>query len=326
MQPKNNMAFRVCLSVLLLLLIISPGCTKKTEEPLRIGTNLWPGYEPLYLAQKLDYLKPDLVTPVQFRSSSETISAFRSRTIDAAALTLDELLSVAQFESNISIILVTDISLGADVLMARPEIRDLGSLRGRRVGVETTAAGAYMLSKALNRAGLKDSDINIVNLNADEHESAFTQKRVDAVITFEPVRSRLLNTGAKILFDSSNIPGEIVDVIVVRKDYLRSQRGRVETLLKAWFRTLDYMKEHPEDAAEKLKVRLGISADEVKAAASGLKFPDRDENSSLLRGEQPRLLNTMSMIEEHMISHKLIYKKIELMHLYDRELLDQIYR
>lgn len=58
--------------------------------PLRIGTLVWPGYEPLYLARERGYLDPKSVRLVEYPSNSEVTRAFRNRAIEAAALTFDE--------------------------------------------------------------------------------------------------------------------------------------------------------------------------------------------------------------------------------------------
>ena len=85
--------------------------------------------------------------------------------------------------------MVTDISNGADVILAKPEIQSLKDLKGRRVGVDSTALGAFVITRALGQVGLSPKDIEIVSLGVSEQERAFKQGIVDAVVTFEPVRS-----------------------------------------------------------------------------------------------------------------------------------------
>jgi len=72
------------------------GCGVEPAPPLRIGTNVWPGYEPLYLARELGYLDPRSVHLVEYPSASEVIRAFRNHAIEAAALTFDEVLLLTQ--------------------------------------------------------------------------------------------------------------------------------------------------------------------------------------------------------------------------------------
>lgn len=161
--PPKRRAFSlmgICLAVVLLL----SACTRPaTESPLRIGTNNWPGYEPLYLARDLGHYKGTPIKLVELPSTSEVMHALRNRTLEGAALTLDETLTLLDSGFHLKIILVMDFSDGGDVLLAKPEIASLSALRGKRVAVEYTAVGAIILDAALNAAGLSASDITIVS-------------------------------------------------------------------------------------------------------------------------------------------------------------------
>lgn len=313
------------LMLMLIALVLLASCRSEPRASMRIGTNVWPGYEPIYLAHSLKYFDADLIQPVGFPSSTDTMAAFRNKTIEAAALTLDETLTLAQFDPNFSIVLVVDISNGADVILGRAEIKSMKDLRGKRIGVESTAVGAYTLSRALQKAGLKYEEVTAVNLNVNEHEAAFKQGTIDAVVTFEPVRTRLLTAGARLLFDSSQIPNEIFDVIVVRKEYLHKHTNVVEKFIKGWFRALDYMKGHPSEAAEKMKGGLKISADEVIASYKGLILPDRDNNRRLLSGNQPLLLEASFKLQKLMLEQKLLYKNINVTSLFEQQMMGKLY-
>ena len=130
-----------------------------------------------------------MLQDLSYPSSSEVIRAYRNGDLEAVAITIDETFLLAETQPNIRIVLVTDISNGADVILAKPEIQSLKDLKGRRVGVESTALGAFVITRALGQVGLSPKDIEIVSLGVSEQERAFKQGIVDAVVTFEPVRS-----------------------------------------------------------------------------------------------------------------------------------------
>lgn len=287
------------------------GCHWEQPETLSIATNQWPGYEPLYLARELGYLKDADIRLVELPSASEVIKAFRSGTVDAAALTLDEALLLVQDDIAARVVLVMDISHGSDVVMAKPEIKSLAELAGRRVGAESFALGAYMLSRTLEVGGLKAEDIQIVPLTADQHEYAYKTGQVDAVVTFEPMRTRLLAAGAHILFDSSRIPNEIFDVLVVRREYLQRHPRQIAQLAQAWYRALDYMRASPEDAAERMAKRLGITGPEFRASLEGLRIPDQAENARLLEGTAPGLAGPAQRLVKVMVREKLLRQAVD---------------
>jgi len=174
------------------LILLFAGCTA-TEDPLRIGTIPWPGYELIHIAESLHYPEMKQVRIIEQANATQTSQSIRNGVIDAAMLTLDETLNLMQDGDDLRIVLVVDISNGADVVMVRPGIRDLQAVRGLRVGAENSAIGAVMLDALLTAAKLELSDIQLVPLSVNEHVDAFRDEKVDVIVTFDPVRTELLN-------------------------------------------------------------------------------------------------------------------------------------
>lgn len=302
----------ISLCVTLVFAVLVSGCDKHaaTDHPLRIGTNVWPGYEPLYLARSQGYFDNTPIHLVEFNSATEVIRAYRNGAIEAAALTMDEVLLLEQNKLEPQVVLVMDFSNGADVILGQPGINNIKGLTGKRVGVESTALGAYTLSRALSRHDMTPLDIEIVQLPLNEHEEAFTTGKVDAVVSFEPVKTRLLKAGAKQLFSSSEIPGEIVDVLVVRKRYLQQHPDAVRTLTRQWFKSLAYLHKYPRQAADAMALRLGISPDELLVSFKEIHIPDQAENRQWLGGATPGLLDTTKRLEQIMSQHRLIQRPV----------------
>jgi len=168
------------------------GCGADNPGALRVGTNLWVGYEPLYLARAIGALPGDQVRLVELPATSDVIHALRGHTLEAAALTLDEVLSQVASGVDLRVVLVLDESNGGDVVIGHPGMRGLYDLKGRRIGYENTAVGALMLDAALRAGHLTPADVTLVPVTPDRHVAAFTTGDVDAVVTFEPARSELL--------------------------------------------------------------------------------------------------------------------------------------
>jgi NitT/TauT family transport system substrate-binding protein len=295
-----------------------------TSQSLRLGTNVWTGYEPLYLARSLGHYDERSVRLVEYSSASQVIRAFRNNTVEVAALTLDEVLLLKESGYDVRVILVVDFSHGGDVLLGNPEITQLADLRGRSIGVEHTALGAYVLTRALQSMDMSVADVNVVPLEVDEHERAFAEGKVDAVVTFEPIRSRLMAKGAVRLFDSTQIPGEIVDVLAVRGDIVDSQSESLNILLRGWFLALQHLQEHPEDASRHMGDRLKLEPPDVLASFAGLQFPDVDENIALLAGDQPTLAATAGRLADLMLAQKLLENEIDVSQLFSAELVKRL--
>lgn len=299
--------FRWSLSVMIIVAAVAGCAPARSAPPIRVGTHAWPGYEPLHLAQDLGlYPSSARVRLVRYGSASHQLRAFRNGSIDAATLTLDEALLLTEDVPDLRVVLVLDTSNGADVVLGRAGLATLADLRGRRVGYEATALGAYMLSRALDVAGMAPRDVKAISMEVDEHERAFLAGSVDAVVTFEPTRSRLLDHGAKILFSSAQIPGEIVDVLVMRRSFSESHAAEVAGLVQGWFETLELIRQNSEDVIRRLGARLHLTPEQTRAALAGLTLPDRDANIRLLGAPNPALRDAGTRLAALMVREGLL--------------------
>ncbi|MBD3669460.1 MAG: ABC transporter substrate-binding protein [Gammaproteobacteria bacterium] len=296
---------------ILLSLFLVSACSQQPEHPIRIGTNVWPGYEPLYLARELDSL-PDDIRLVEYPSASEVIRSFRNRSLEAASLTLDEALLLKESNIPIKIVLIHDISEGADVIVAKRGIESVEQLKGKRIGVESGALGAFMITRALEVHDMSIADVEVVNLDVNLHEAAFKDGRIDAAVTFEPVRTILLNHGGNEIFTSSDIPNEIVDVMVVHANVFEENLKSIRSLIDAWFSALDYLNNNEEKAANIISERLKISSQEVLESYQGLQIPDRESNRAILSGDPSDLERSMREIQRVLEYHGLIRTGVDI--------------
>lgn len=269
-----------CLIVCVALLF--QGCAPQAT-PLRVGTNLWIGYEPLYLAEAHGLFRAHAMRMVTMRNATEVQQALRAGVLEVAALTLDEVFTVLQDGADLKVILVMDVSAGADVLIARPSFTSVKALAGRRIGVESTAVGAVMLQSALESADLPASRVKLIPVPVEQHVSAYQAGKVDALVTFEPARSQLLALGGRTLFDSRQIPGRIVDVLVTTPQVAAQRGDELRALIAGFFAMNEYRQREPEAAASAMAPRLGLSSTEVLAAYGGIRVPSPEENRQMLR-------------------------------------------
>lgn len=299
----------------LVSLIWLSGCAPAPETPLRVATIPWPGYESLHLAQSLGYFQPSQIRLTEMANASQVSLALRNGTVEAGFATLDEALDLIQDGVDLRVVLVVDISNGADVVMARPGIANLQALRGKRVAVENAAVGAMMLDAMLEVSGLKVSDIQLIAATVDEHAKIYESGRADAIITFEPVRSILLKQGAHILFDSSRVPNRILDVLVVRADQIDAHRHALKKVVASHFRALDFQAQQPQEAAKRLAPYLGVPEADVAPQYAGIKIPTLAENYAFLSGTQPALEKVAASLADLMLRHKLLEHKVNTEHL-----------
>ena len=318
----NNFIISLFLGALLTSTLA--GCIQKPPDPLRVGYIVWPGYESLYLARDLGYYKDTPIRLVDYPSNSEVIRAIRNNNLQAAAITLYEALLVAETEPSARVVLILDSSNGADAILAKPKIKTLEAIKGKRVGVESGALGAFILTRALEKVNLKPKDVQIVSLGLSEHEQAFKRKKVDAVVTSEPTGSKLLTDGANLLFDSSEIPGEILDVLVVRKELLKKQSSATQTLLDGYFSALNYLKENPQDAARRIAPREGVTPQQFLKSLEGLVIHDLQENKKILAKTDTLSRDKVKKVAKFMLENKLLNKQVDPTSLFDDSIVKKV--
>jgi len=255
------------------------GCTQEPRPLFRLGTNVWVGYEPLNLARALGHYDAQRIRLVEHPSATSVLRSLLAGELEAAALTLDEVLTLQSQGMDLKVVLIFDYSAGADAVVARPEVGGLAGLKGKRVGVEAGAVGAVMLSALLETADLDLDDITRVPISAHEQVSSYQSGQVDVVIGFEPNISRLRSLGAQVLMDSRAIPNRIIDVLAVRSEVLPLQAPVLEEVLNGYLAALFHQQARPNDAYSRMSGRLGA---DVAQQLAGIHQPDLAENIRLL--------------------------------------------
>ncbi|MFO7955376.1 ABC transporter substrate-binding protein [Thioalkalivibrio sp.] len=312
--------WRHAVRTLALMVLFLSGCGAPDKPPLRVATIEWIGYQPLNIALDRGELPRDDIRLSHFTSNTESLRAFRNGNVDVAALTLDEALLLRADGHDIRVILLMDYSHGADTILARPGIATLAELEGRRIGVENSAATAYLLARGLEHGDLEADAVEVVRVDAGRHAEAFRRGEVDALATFEPIRSRLLQEGAVELFDSTRIPGEIVDVLVAHRSALQSQRRHLSDLVNAWFRALKHLEQDPVDARAIIGRHTELPPEHSQQALDGVQFPSRADNCRALANHGQMLHDTTGRLAELMRENDLLAGGVELDTLFDNQI------
>jgi len=308
--PRTSSWLWILACVALLLSLAS--CMRQPEAPLRIGTNVWIGSEPLYLARELGRLDPATVELVEYPSASEVLRAYRNQAIDGMVISLDELFGLAVDGLDPRVILVVDVSNGADVVVGRRGMKSMRDLTGKSVAVESGALGAFVLSRALAVNGMRASDVNVVHLESNEQPSAFEKGTVDGAVTFDPYRAQFLKAGGTTLFDSTRIPGEIVDLLAVRANVIEKRPKAIQALLTGWFAAIDYINRDPMDAAKRMGIRQQTTGEQFLEAQKGIHVPSRDENLRMIGGPAPELVVSGRRLMALMLEEKLLRSGLEI--------------
>ncbi len=269
----------------LVCLVASLECGRRQAKPdeperLTIAFQEWVGYGPLYLAADKGFFAEEGLELVFVDEQLDAArrEAFKAGMLDVEAATIDLLVTKRAFDTPIVAVSEVDRSLGGDAIVAIEEIHVLNDLVGRKVAFARDDVGETFLSFLFQKAGLSLDQITVVPTRPDQAAQAFLDGRADAAVTWEPwVPRALARPGAHVLLSTKDEPGIIIDVLNVREDVVRQKPGAVRALLRGWYRAIDYLRAHPEEASQSIAPYFGLTAAEYSEHVKGLYWPTREE-------------------------------------------------
>lgn len=310
---------QVGLWVALGLGLLLTACESPLPPPLVVGMSSWVGYDPLVLARDRNLIDASQVRVVELSSSSEAMRGFRNGLIDAAALTLDEALRLANEGQELRLVAMLDASVGADAVLARSDIASLQALRGETIAVERSAVGAFMLTRLLQEAGLRPADVNVLNLEASLHLEALSSGRAGVAITYQPLAGALQKAGFHVIFDSTGLTDELFDVLVVRASTLQERPGQVDALIAGWRDGLSALSQDKVSMAVDMARGSDMTPEEYLATLDGLAFYAPEASLSLLSGQPPPLVHGAERLVQTLIAAGLLEQSPDWARLIDPE-------
>ncbi|HMH19152.1 MAG TPA: ABC transporter substrate-binding protein [Burkholderiales bacterium] len=245
-------------------------------ESVKIGTVIWIGYGPYYVADALDlYKKSGLKVTLQVFSDPALIPpAIEGGTVDGGMLTYDQVIGVVAKGSTQRVVSPIDYSAGGDAIVSSVDIKKVADFKGKKIGFNPLSPSDFLLSYALKTNKLTEKDIEPVNMTPEAIPAAMASGAMPIGVTYEPSVSQItaLEGGKKfhVVYSSKDAPGLITDVMVFKKEVIKAKPEVVKALIQGYIDGLDYMKKNPDKAAAIIGKALGVSGAEVKEQLSGV--------------------------------------------------------
>ncbi len=327
---KNLLLYTIAVIAVAFVITRIPGYTLDVmshdhdkDHPIQMGTNVWPGYEPFYLARNSGFVDESTVNLLDFTSATQVDRSYINGTIDAATLTLEKVLILRSADVDVVVPLVIDFSSGGDAIVARPGIDSMQALEGRVIAAPNTTLGALMLNRALELNQMSPDAVQVVFADLNEHVALYERGEVDAIITYSPILERLKSMGMREVFTSREIPGQIIDVLAVTPHLVEEHPDKLQELLVGWFDALNFIEAEPERAGNLMATRLSVPGEEALASLENLQLVDLDMNLDYLSGDSPRLEEAARSLEKFMIDGGLLDEPVDMSGLFsDRVLLE----
>ncbi|MHC4176398.1 MAG: putative urea ABC transporter substrate-binding protein [Planctomycetota bacterium] len=278
------MSFRNSVVALAVVLLLATGCGRSGPEsdgagPAKgkytLAVSIYAGWMPWYYANEQGIIKKwadkyDIEIEVVYMDYIASVEAFVAEQADACVMTNMECLDMPSASGiDSTVLIVGDYSNGNDAILVRDDLTVAG-LKGHEISLVELSVSHYMLVRALEENGLAEADVTLVNTSDSDIGPAFiANESQKAVVTWNPIVMNVLqNPGVTKIFDSSQIPGEILDLCVVNTKVLKSDPHFGEALVGAWYEVMGTMsKPGPEAKAAKAHMAeaAGCSPEEYEA-------------------------------------------------------------
>lgn len=222
----------------------------------KIGWSIYAGWMPWPYAQQAGIVKKWAdkygikISIVQVNDYVESVNQYTAGKLDGVTVTnMDALTIPAAGGKETSAVLIGDYSNGNDGIVLK-DATSLADIKGRQINLVELSVSHYLLARALESAKLNLTDVKTVNTADADIVGAFAAPSVNAAVAWNPQLNEMRKIPqAALVFDSSKIPGEILDLLVVDKATLAANPNLGKALAGIWYETITLMQRQDAQGA-----------------------------------------------------------------------------
>ncbi|MBD9513736.1 MULTISPECIES: putative urea ABC transporter substrate-binding protein [Pseudomonadaceae] len=246
----------------------------------------------------------------QLNDYIESINQYTAGQFDGCTMTnMDALTIPAAGGVDSTALIVSDFSNGNDGIVIKGEGKTLADLKGMNVNLVELSVSHYLLARALENARLSEKDVKTVNTSDADIAAAFNTDDVQAVTTWNPMLAEArAKPGTTEVFNSSQVPGEIMDMMVVNSTVLKDNPALGKALTGAWFETVALMQGESAETRAALEHMAKASGTDLAGYQSQLAttklFATAQE--ALAFATSPKLPATMDKVAAFSFAHGLL--------------------
>jgi NitT/TauT family transport system substrate-binding protein len=246
---------------------------------------------------------------VQINDYVESINQYTAGEYDGCSMTNMDALSIPSAGGiDTTALIIGDFSNGNDGIVLK-DMNNLPDIKGQNVNLVELSVSHYLLARALDSVDLMESDITVVNTSDADMIAAYNTDDVTAVVTWNPLLSEIdALPNANKVFDSSEIPGEIIDIMMVNTETLKDNPNFGKALVGAWYEMMGIMSKDDGDS---------IAARSAMAEASGTDLAGYDAQLATTEmfydpadavefTKDEKLIDTMSFVANFLFSHGIL--------------------
>ena len=306
---------KLLLTTLLAASLVATATPADARPKLKLAISIYAGWMPHYFAKDTGIYKKwgdkyDVDIDVVEMDYIPSVEAYVAQQVDAVVVTNMEALDMpAKGGIDTTVVIMGDYSNGNDAILTR-DIPAVAGLKDQQIYLVELSVSHYLLARALETAGLLESAVKIVNTSDSDIAPAFiADKKARAVVTWNPMVLKVEQTpGVKRIFDSSQTPEEILDLLVVNTKTLEKNPGFAEALVGAWYEVMQTMSGQgpaTDKAIEAMAKRSGSTPAEYKAQLRTTAMYWTPQ-AALEFTKSPRLKQKMDFVRNFCFKHGLL--------------------
>ena len=322
---KLARVLKTCIVLALAGVFFVPDAAIAQKPSFTVGWSVYVGWDPYYYMAKSGILrkwadKYGINIKVQRFDYAPSLDAFVSKNIEACVMTNMEALDMpAAAGIDTTAIVVGDYSNGNDAVMVRHDL-NLAQVPGKQVMLVEKTVSQYLFERAMAINGLGEQIRKVKYLNTSDSDIAaafITDSSKEVVVTWKPLVSQIAKAkGVKTIFNSSQIPGEILDLLVVRTDVLKRPDGSGQKFAKAlagaWYEVMAQMSKPASPETDKVLGSIGeASQDTVASYKEQLSTTHMfyTPQAAAQMAAAPDLRKTMDLVRTFCFTHGLLGEK-----------------
>jgi len=286
-------------------------------EPLKIGYSDWPGWVAWEIAIEKKWFKEEGVdVKFEWFDYVASMDAYAAGKLDGVGMTNGDALVTGSTGAKSVMILMNDYSNGNDMVIGGPGISSVKELKGKKIGVEVGFVSHLLLLNALEKNGMTESDVELVNVPTNETPQVLASGDVDAIVAWQPSSGQALGLvpGSKPIYTSANEPGLIYDMLAVSPESLAARRDDWKKVIKVWYRAVAYLKDPntADDAIKIMAARVGLEPAQYKPFLKGTNILTREEaNKFMVKGDGFKSIYGSTKISDDFNVANKVYKTPE---------------
>jgi NitT/TauT family transport system substrate-binding protein len=286
------------------------------KKNFKVAWTIYVGWMPWDYANRSGILKKWAdkygigISLVQINDYVESINQYTAGSFDACTMTnMDALTIPAAGGVDSTVLIVGDFSNGNDGVVLKGKGKTLADIKGQSVNLVQLSVSHYLLARGLETVGLRERDTKVVNTSDADIVAAFAAPGTTATVTWKPQLAQIVGMpNTTEVFDSSRIPGEIMDLMVVKSATLKSNPELGKALAGAWYETMAVMfgKDPRTNAALEAMARAsGTSTAGYMSQLATTKMFNVPAEAVAFTAN-PNLVKTMDLVRTFSFNHGLL--------------------